>query len=95
MTLRVYRIFFLNRLNTQEAQKLSHQKLWENWLKKKSDAPVTLMNRDKGCNIIYYKRRKRRKKKTYKILSSIIIPKILKEQTKQKEEKSAFDLRPN
>lgn len=53
-----------------------------------SDAPVTLMNTDKGYKTIYYKGRKRKEH-----LQKSSFPKILKEQTGQREEKPAFDLR--
>ena len=53
-----------------------------------SDTPVTLMNTDKGCKTIYYKGKKGKEH-----LQKSPFPKILKEQTGQREENPAFDLR--
>lgn len=53
-----------------------------------SDAPVTLMNTDKDCKSIYYKGRKGKEH-----LQKSSFPKILKEQTGQREENFSSDQR--
>lgn len=53
-----------------------------------SDVPVTLISTDKSCKTIYNKGRKEKEH-----LQKSSFPKILKEQTGQREEKPAFDMR--